>query len=360
MQRLPLEGFDTEHCMHLILRVADAERARAFLREICDRKWVRDSASGRDDNHPLAGAGSSPTHMNIGFTFRGLDALGLEARYQAVFKTLAPAFEQGAAARAAQLGDTGASAAENWEDRFALDEAHLLISLHSDQRILLDQAASDLGKISGDALTGWDESLRGAQLSSESDGACGKIRTTHFGFRDGIARPTIKIDGESENPIQEKTPDRAKTPNQEIDSAGELVVGYLNGEGYDRWTESLPDDVARFFRDGSFAAFRKIAQDEETLDAFLLQAAAKSGVALDLLKAKMCGRWPNGAVLMPGAFTAPAQPPPADEINKFTFKDDIEGHGCRFGRTSAATILAPILWCTRGAGPFFVAACRTA
>jgi deferrochelatase/peroxidase EfeB/predicted acylesterase/phospholipase RssA len=319
VQRLALKGFDTERCMHLILRVADAQRARAFLRAICDRGWVKDSASGPDSNHPLVGAGSVPTAMNIGFTLRGLDAIGLESRYLSAFKALAPAFEQGARARAAQLGDTGASAAEYWEDRFALDEAHVLISLHSDQQDLLYEAATRLHEVSGNALTGWEEPLHGKQLSSDPDGDGGKIRTAHFGFRDGIARPAIKVHGQSE------------APNQEVHPAGELFLGYSNGEGYDRWTDALSSDVVGFFRDGSFAAFRKIAQDEETLDDFLRRAASKGGMTPDLLKAKLCGRWPNGAVLKPGVTTAPTQPPPADEANKFTFKDDKEGHGCPFG-----------------------------
>ena len=319
VQRLPLVGFDTEHCLHLILRVADAARARAFLRVICDRNWVKNSASGPDSNHPLAGAGSLPTAMNIGFTFRGLEVIGLEGRYLSAFKALAPAFEQGARARAAQIGDTGASAAEYWEDRFARGEAHVLVSLHADQQDLLYEAAVRLRGISKDSLAGWEEPLHGKQLSSDPDGSGGKIRTTHFGFRDGVARPTIKVDGES------------VTPNQEHYPAGELFLGYSNGEGYDRWTETLSGDVAAFFRDCSFAAFRKIAQDEETLDDFAQKAAKRAGVNPDLLKAKMCGRWPNGAVLIPGASTAPAQPPPASDINRFDFRQDAEGHGCPYG-----------------------------
>jgi deferrochelatase/peroxidase EfeB len=320
VQRLPLVGFDTEHCLHLILRVDDAARARGFLRAICDQKWVKDSASGPDSNHPLAGASELPTAMNLAFTFRGLSALALDARYLTAFQTLAPAFEQGAAVRAAQLGDTGASASEYWDDLFALSQAHLLISLHSDQEQLLEDAVARLRELSGaDALTGWDTPLTGKQLSSDPDGAGGKIRKTHFGFRDGIARPTIKVDGGSES------------PNQEVHAAGELLLGYVNGEGYDRWTRLLADDIAGFFRDGSFAAFRQIAQDEKELNDFVSKAATKAGIVPELLKAKMCGRWPNGAVLMPEVSEEPQQPPPPDEINRFTFKDDPEGHGCPFG-----------------------------
>ena len=85
----------------------------------------------------------------------------------------------------------------------------------------------------------------------------------------------------------------------------------------------------------SFAAFRKVAQDDAALAKYLddtVQALAARGVnvSAEYLKAKLAGRWPNGAPLLPGVTTQPAAGP-RDTLNNFDFTADPGAEGCPFG-----------------------------
>ncbi len=320
IQRLALIGFDTECCRYFVLRVADPALAVEFVQKLAAQGWIKHAASAPGANQPLAGTGAV-TALSIGFTAHGLAALGLDARIGAAFTELAPAFAAGARARAARLGDTGASAAEYWVPEFAHDHAHVLISLHSDDPAALDRAAETVRALTPNdgGLAGWDAPLDGKQLSADDDGAAGKIRTAHFGLRDGIARPAI-VDPQ---------------PAQDRHAHGELLLGHPNDAGTDRWTTVLPTELAAFFRNGSFAAFRKVAQDDAALAKYLddtVQALAARGVnvSAEYLKAKLAGRWPNGAPLLPGVTTQPAAGP-RDTLNNFDFTADPGAEGCPFG-----------------------------
>lgn len=320
IQRLALIGHDTDYCLHFILRVANAPLAVRFVQELVEQDWVKHSASLPDANQPLAGSGTK-TSLSIGFTAQGLAALGMDARIGAALGQLAPAFAAGARARAARLGDTGASAAESWSKEFEHDNAHVLVSLHGDDRAALDRAVAKVRQLVPDdgGLTGWDKPLLGEQFTFDDDGARGKIRTAHFGLRDGIARPAIVDQG----------------PGQDLHAAGELLLGYPNDVGMDRWTTTLPPEVAAFFTNGSFAAFRQMAQDEIEFASYLDAAKTKLAaqgvhVSTEYLKAKFNGRWPNGAPLLPGATEQP-NVGAGDALNDFDFGADGAAHGCPFG-----------------------------
>jgi hypothetical protein len=42
-----------------------------------------------------------------------------------------------------------------------------------------------------------------------------------------------------------------------------LLLGYRNDAGFNRWNDGLMDpDIVQFFGNGTFAALRKIEQDE--------------------------------------------------------------------------------------------------
>jgi deferrochelatase/peroxidase EfeB len=108
------------------------------------------------------------------------------------------------------------------------------------------------------------------------------------------------------------------------------------------WSDrDTPAEVARFFRNGAFAVLRRMQQHEKRFEDFLernaqalLEAPSKDlptdPAMLKLyLKAKLCGRWPNGVRIKPEVFT---QPPEVDENPEFEFKDgDEDAKGCPFG-----------------------------
>ena len=147
-QRLALVGFNTDRCAHLILEVVDIGATRQWLREVTRHHWIADGEGGA-----LEGAGAKDryaTAVNIGFTQRGLLALGLDADVLKVLQDLAPAFCEGAAARAARrLGDTAESAAENWDPAFAAGRAHVLLSVHGHESDSIGRRIAELAALPG-------------------------------------------------------------------------------------------------------------------------------------------------------------------------------------------------------------------
>ena len=284
MQRLALRGYDFDASSHLVLEIEAASHARKFLGSVLrERDWV--TFGERDRLRKDGSESDREPAVSIGFTYRGLQALGVPDRYLNELRVKAPAFCEGAPASAVlRLGDAGPCAAEQWEPMFAFDRAHVLISIHGPNRGAVDAMAERLANTAGGraGLKGWEDALPAKHLTTDK-----RNRTVHFGFRDNLARPRI---------VEERfEPDKLRH------HAGELVLGYLNDSKFNRWDNILTaPDVAQFFRNGSFAVLRKVEQNEEAFNTYLNQQACALSVKTDYLKAKLCGRWPNGARVLPG------------------------------------------------------------
>jgi DyP dimeric alpha+beta barrel domain len=193
VQRLALSGLDFDCSCHLVLKVEDASNARKFLESaLWAQGWVTfgERARGRkdgseDDREPA---------VSIGFTYRGLQALGVPDRYLNELRVKAPAFCEGAPTRAAlRLGDAGPCSAERWEPIFTFDRSHVLISIHGPNRGAVDSMRERLADTAGGraGFTGWEGGLPAEHLTKEK-----KNRTVHFGFRDNLARPRIVVEKE--------------------------------------------------------------------------------------------------------------------------------------------------------------------
>jgi deferrochelatase/peroxidase EfeB/predicted acylesterase/phospholipase RssA len=301
VQRLALSGYDLQCSLHLVLGVEDAAKARELLADLLQRDVLTFGDSSHVDRA-----------VNIGFTCRGLEVLGLDGRYKAELEKKAPAFCEGAPARAARrLGDAGPSAAERWEPAFSPGRAHVLISIHGGSEDEVRSIANELGSMDGarEAFAGWLENRFLAKHLTLDP----KHRTVHFGFRDLIAKPKI-----AEPWVEGKH------------HAGELVLGYPNDAAFNRWGDKdTGERAAAFFLNASFGVLRKVEQDEKRFNEFVEAKAREHGVTLEYIKAKLCGRWPNGMRVRPGEDSQPdvVEPPPDD----FDFKDDTEGLGCPFG-----------------------------
>jgi deferrochelatase/peroxidase EfeB len=334
VQRLIPFGYVLNCSRHSVLQVRNPAASRGFIGELVARGYITDATVKKKDVAKLKDNGVCPA--NIGFTFRGLEKLELGVPYQRVFQEKAKAFVKGAPARAAQrLADSGASAAQCWDERFAPDHAHVLLSTYADTQAELRRFAAGLRRIPGaDGLGGWAQPFEGCQLSQDRH-----FRTEHFGFRDGISNPII----------EGFPPDR---PNAH--APGEFLLGYRNDDKFNPWLLINPSPqpnpwlrplnpaphLAEFFRDGSFAAFRQIEQHVGRFNASVERWAKQVGGGQDVekwqdyVKAKLGGRWWNGAVVQPGRNDPPPRcdtPPATRELNDFDFSEDTRAHGCPFG-----------------------------
>lgn len=315
VQRLALRGFDADCSHYLLLQINDADAARKYLGRLLDDGLVCFGDSARD-------IATNTGAVSVGFSFEGLKALELAEPYLAELRLKAPEFCEGAAPRALRkLGDSGKSAAEHWRDEFTSQRPEVLLTLHGPTDETLKQLAAGLAQRKGaaEAFKGWPAPcLKARQLSDVGSTKRDKVRTVHFGFRDGLVQPKILA-----------SPDPRKFTEHH---AGELLLGYENDVGFDRWgNKETADAVARFFRNGSFGVLRQIEQHVDAFKAYVDEQATKYQVTPEYIMAKLCGRWPNGALVLPGEVAEPNPPPAAQLSADFDFSRDTRGEGCPFG-----------------------------
>lgn len=284
-------------------------------------------------------------HCSLGFTYDGLEALGMPLKFLQLFARLAPAFRAGASARAAQLGDTGVSAPSGWEAAFRRENAHVLLTLHGTVAAIEaqmqawermeEELAGQRGKNGddeGSPLLLVSDELLGQRLGAPS-GKPGEW--VHFGYRDGLVEHRIA-----------GVPSLAShKPNVVIPHApGEFLLGHRNDVGANRFHLPLaPDHVRKFFHNSSFGVLRKIEQDvhrfEQSVTRWLQDARAEVNtrnpddkIRREWVKAKLCGRWPTGEPIQPGQDQAPPGKHPEDHEDPrdfvIDFAADQEATGC--------------------------------
>jgi deferrochelatase/peroxidase EfeB len=332
VQRLIVWPYPLQCCRHFILRSRDRAEARDFISTLVTDGWITDASLS--DHRIKEDLRNGKCPLNIGFTFAGLQAIGVADGYLRLFKEKAPAFAEGASLRAARrLADTGASAAERWERPFKHQRAHVLLTLHANDSTELGVVTNRLRARGGDdAFDGWDEPLDAEHLSKPP-----KRRTVHFGFADGISNPRIKGFHDNEVP-------HGGWHVRKLHEPGEFLLGYANDSGFNQWLLINPSAspnpwlpplaavTTDFFRDGSFAALRKMEQHEKEFRESVALWAKGLGVEESYVRAKICGRWADGSVVTPDQST-PSKNKYADDadLDDFDFKHDREGKGCPFG-----------------------------
>jgi deferrochelatase/peroxidase EfeB len=309
-----LRGYRQPRVRHLILAVADATEARSWL------------------GATVSGAGSVPqvtsqapwdekpsVCFNIGLTFEGLRALGAASSSLASFPT---EFVEGMTARAEKLGDIGDSAPEHWPAPFDKPrDIHLIASIYA-------KDVADLDRVQGQAL----QNGRAFRLLGVREGFNFHGDYVHFGYHDNISQPRF---AEIHDPADYPDP-------QPMAPLGTVLLGYPNNFEGLLWR--VPDPVA-LGRNGTFNAFRVLAQDVVGFENYLTEAAkylltqrgvdellppgdeGKIGPGLsreaalrEIVAAQMCGRWRNGVPLAKSPDTPYPEPPlPEEQLNNFDY-----------------------------------------
>lgn len=292
-QRLIISGFPFHRVRHFLLRIDAPLEAGTFLTKCADVVTRADRKLGEDA-------------VSVALTRHGLEALQLPSRYLETFRELAPAFFEGAAARGARhLGDTGRCESPRWDAPFRSNRTHILVSIHADDVETIERRARSLREFAI-GLSGWDAPLDAAHLGTDKSD-----RREPFGFRDGVSQPVIAG-------TKPKRADRSWSQNEV--APGEFLLGHPNVDGENEWAgNTVPADVRQFVANGSFGALRKMQQH---VDQFMKVTDAK-------LRAKICGRWPSGALIRESDAVDPGVSGALS--NDFDFSHDPEGRGCPFG-----------------------------
>lgn len=297
---------------HLVLSVQDPGRARSALGTMVDGVASTPEVTATEPNPRDAGM---EWCLNVALTFQGLRALGLPDSSLATFP---PEFREGMVARAARLGDVGASAPEHWVPGLAAaDRVHVIVTVHARHRGELDRVTHEVLALgSGRAFDlATPDALDGCHLTDDGGG-----HIVHFGYRDGISQPKF----EAIHPEPGVVPAQAGfTP------LGAVLLGHPVEALDMMWRVPQPAPLGR---NGTFTALRVLEQDVPGFEAFLAAEAAAHGCDVEEVAAKVCGRWRNGVPLVVAPTRAEARARAGTDINEFGYRrDDPDGQRCPIG-----------------------------
>ena len=240
-------------------RIDDPKVGRELMGRV-----ARVVTSAANPTSPLA-----DTSVSVALTYQGLKALGVP---QETLESFSWEFRQGMAARAADLGDVGASAPENWEQPLGSADLHVVLVVVSPDELHLKAAldrARETYRNMSDIEAIWRQDCHALPTETEP-----------FGFRDGISHPAIEGSGIP-----------GTNPKEVPFKVGEFVIGYRDElRGVQKTT---PEIVGR---NGTYVVFRKLHQRVADFRRFL-KTNSNSTDEEELLAAKMMGRWRSGAPL---------------------------------------------------------------
>jgi len=346
----------------VVLRVTHPERARRWLAALpvttaAHANAIIDAAKGvgRGDGADLAGrvggaggvggvGGPAPeppaVALHVGFSHSGLAALGVTEEQLAGFDR---SFRAGMAARERALAPGVGT--DSWRPPFAPPPGrtvpgrttksppgadrgvHVLVHLSAATRA--DLAPRLAETVAGaTASGGFDEPWvqdagRIPDPAGEGSPAVpGERRrfVEHFGFADGISQPTISGISRTGRALS-----AAELPT------GELLLGHPDVDG-DTSGATAPPELRR---NGTYLVLRKLEQDVPAFRAMVRDAAARAGVEVDDVAAKLVGRRRDGTVLTAGPDTAgpdAAGPDAAGPASlALSFGEDEEGLRCPVG-----------------------------
>jgi Dyp-type peroxidase family len=274
--------------IYQILRLDDRHAGRELLRRLVP---YLGSVASFDPKIPVS--------LAVALSFKGLKALGVPEESLVTFP---PEFQQGMAARAAELGDVGENAPEHWEKPLGSQDVHLVVAGLAPDSARLEAAfryARDAARDLQGVVPIWQQNVH----------AAADLRNM-FGFADGIGHPAVEGTGiPGTNPYEVPL------------KAGEFLVGYED-EIHNISPIPQPDVLGR---NGTYAVFRKLHTRVAAFRQYLRQHA-KDRADEEWLSAKIVGRWPSGAPL---ALTPDKDDPEIGSDpkrnNAFMFADDPRG-----------------------------------
>lgn len=317
--RLPYATF-------LLLGIEPAAKARSSL-----RKWADEVTDGE--------AAPARVAMNVALTGEGIRSLTGRPELPEGFSH---AFDSGMTTpyRSRLLGDVGPDDPADWRwGGTSTPHVHVAVLLYAASEPDLDAVVR---RVVAEAEAGGLRLLERLDTDVLTD-------REHFGFRDGIAQPTI-----------EGLPRAAH--EFDVVRAGEFILGYENEYGQRTERPLLPAErdpdrllrrdpegrgAADLGRNGSYLVIRQLRQDVDGFWAYMEDASRRAGDsepdAKVRLAAKFVGRWPSGAPLV---LSPERDDPSLAEENAFGYhRSDPFGTACPAGahirRSNPRDSLAP-------------------
>ena len=280
---------------YLLLQIHEAADGRELIRRLLPLL----------EPGPASAAPRSGAWLTVAFTYEGLRVLGVP---QESLDSFAPEFREGMAARAAELGDVGASSPEHWEKPLGTRDVHVALAALAPDAATLETVVARARHA--------QEEIPGVEVIWRQD--CYQLPTgrTSFGFKDGIGQPAVEGVGTP-------TTNRGEPPIK----AGEFILGYPDETG---GLAPVPTPEV-LGRNGTYIVFRKLHTRVAAYRQYLRDKATTREEEA-LLGAKMVGRWQSGAPLV----LSPDEDDPelgrdAGRNNDFGYTSDLRGFKCPAG-----------------------------
>lgn len=271
-------SLDLEDIQHFLMSRPPARAARYEFLTLGSATGGRAWLTGLIDKVGTAKAvGSSVVDsrwVTIGFTWNGLQALGLD---DASLATFPEEFRQGMAARADILGITGANHPDHWAGGLASPNLHAIA-------ILFARDVAERERCRQEHERYLKQCDRVELLSSLDLEAIPPFDYAHehFGYRDRLSQPVIEGTG------LEPTPGSGPPIKP-----GEFFLGYPDEEGP---AAGMPQPEI-LSQNGSYVAYLRM---QEHVGAFrdFLREHGQLPEQQELMAAKLMGRWRSGAPLV--------------------------------------------------------------
>ncbi len=313
VQRIVLHGSVWSVARHLAFDFTQASSPPRFLQRLKEEKFW-----------PTAAGVEKPRlQLSLGFSRRGLERAQVPLNVLARFALKSPAFAAGAPLRASsKLGASGRNVPEYWDPAFDFMTLDAVLSLHAMAEESLAKATYDIQKICDETGVRIKRLPDARRLTQPPPGvkADDKAQWIYFGFRDGLS--LVAIDGFTR---KDKLDEHPRAPRHK---AGEFLLGHVQDSGANPWIAGpgvrvWPDKLRPFFNEGSFGVLHQIEQYVGAFDRFVVEQAQAIGIEGDELKAKLCGRYPDGR--------SPAAARDARPGAAFDYENDGDGYQCPFG-----------------------------
>jgi Dyp-type peroxidase family len=318
-----IPGFSKDYASFLFFALpADQTQAREWLRDLVDQVATAEEVKQFNDlfrairrRRGREGVVEA-TWMNLAFTHEGLGKFGVV--YESELGLFPEEFREGMRRRKETIGDLGDNDPDRWPNDLGKKTIHALMIVAADSVEDLKREVRYFVR----HATSHEVSLVFQQDGMTRPDAPGH---EHFGFKDGISQPGIRGVTSSSYPQGSNQID----PLYDVISGGEFVLGYPRQQ-LDPAHDPLSPQPA-WTENGSYLVFRRLRQDVKGFRDFLSREATRLGTTVDLLGAKLVGRYRSGAPLV-GAEDAAEDPGTTKsdvlekaKINDFGYSTDPHG-----------------------------------